>query len=151
MAPVSFTDPVEDEGTDVLPTPQLVGGYDLFLVRRRRIWRPPTDVYETDSHVVVKVEIAGMQEDDLNISFADRCLTITGIRKDPAGKLIYQNMEISYGAFRTEVRVDWPVERSMIEATYREGFLYVSLPKLPKRRIPIRTRQENDPEGQTTE
>ena len=92
-----------------------------------------------------------MQEDDMDISFVDRRLIITGIRKDPAGKLIYQNMEISYGEFRTEVRMDWPVERSMIEATYRGGFLYVSLPKLPKRRIPIRTRQENDPEGQTTE
>ena len=94
MAPVNFIDPAEDEDVDVGPPPQFSGGYELFLVRRRRVWRPPTDVYETDSHVVVKVEIAGVQEEDLDISLVAHRLIIAGNRKDPAGKLVYQNMEI---------------------------------------------------------
>ena len=36
-----------------------------------RLWRPPTDVYETDDAVTVKIEIAGMDPKDFNISFED--------------------------------------------------------------------------------
>ena len=104
----------------------------------RRVWRPPTDVYETDGRVVVKVEIAGMREDDFVISYADRRLVIAGCRRDPVGKLIYQNMEIRYGEFRTEVRIGWALDESAIEATYDGGFLFVFLPKQALRhRIPV--------------
>ena len=110
-------------------------------MRRRRIWRPPTDVYETDDEFVVKVEIAGMQQEDFQISFNDHTLTITGQRRDPVGKLVYQNMEISYGDFRTDVRIGWPLEQSEIEATYEQGFLFVKLPKVRQRRVPVRVQE----------
>ncbi|MHB1293407.1 MAG: Hsp20/alpha crystallin family protein [Anaerolineae bacterium] len=100
-----------------------------YSAQRRRVWRPPTDVYETERHIVVKVEVSGMHEEDFEISFADRRLVIAGHRRDAAEKLGYQNMEIRYGDFRTEVRVGWPLDESAIEATYEEGFLYVKLPK----------------------
>jgi HSP20 family molecular chaperone IbpA len=114
---------------------------DWYLVRRPRVWRPPTDVYETDEAVIVKVEIAGMKEDELHITFADHALVISGLRRDPVGKIIYQNMEILYGEFRTEVRVDWSLERQGIEATYEDGFLFVRLPKARERRVPIQVRE----------
>jgi HSP20 family protein len=106
----------------------------------RRRWRPPTDVYETERQVVVKVEIAGMKTDDFTISFADRVLVISGQRYDPVGKVSYQNMEIPYGEFRTEVRIGWPLEQREIEATYENGFLFVRLPKHSREhRIPVRS------------
>ena len=49
---------------------------------RPRTWRPPTDVYETDDAVIVKLEVAGMNPDDFKISFDDRVLTISGSRQD---------------------------------------------------------------------
>lgn len=117
----------------------LKGGRAEWLApRNRRRWRPPTDVYETDEHVVIKVEIAGMKTEDFTISYADRVLSISGIRPDQADKLIYQNMEIPYGEFRTEVKVSWPLAESDIEAIYEDGFLYVRLPKRSRERhIPI--------------
>lgn len=102
---------------------------EWYAFPQRRTWRPPTDVYETDDSIVVKVEVAGMQVEDFNISFVQRRLIIAGRRRDPVGKIIYQNMEIRYGEFRTEVRVGWALDQSAIEATYESGFLYVSLPK----------------------
>lgn len=108
------------------------GGYDWYLMRRRRIWRPPTDVYETDENVVVKVELAGMRVEDFTISFADRRLSVAGNRPDPEGKRIYQNMEIRYGPFCTEVLVGWALDQSAITATYEGGFLYIMLPKETK-------------------
>lgn len=116
---------------------------EWFSSKPRRRWRPPTDVYETDRHVVVKVEIAGMKADDFTISFTDRVLVISGQRHDPVGKISYQNMEIPYGEFRTEVRIGWPLEQNEIEATYENGFLYVRLPKYSREhRVPVRLGSE---------
>jgi HSP20 family protein len=118
---------------------------DWYVSPQRRVWRPPTDVYETDGSVVVKVEVAGMSVEDFSISFADRRLVIGGRRRDPVGKLIYQNMEIRYGEFRTEVRVGWALDEAAIEAVYEGGFLYVYLPKEARRhRIPVTGTGESD-------
>lgn len=117
--------------------------YDLYVVRRRRVWRPPTDVYETASDIVVKIEIAGVNEADLDITIADQCLVVTGHRKDPTGKLVYQNMEIHYGEFLSEVQINCQVEQERIEATYESGFLYVRLPKAPIYRVQVQIIDEN--------
>jgi HSP20 family protein len=101
-------------------------------------WSPPTDVYETDTSIVVKIEIAGLSPEDFAVSLAQRVLVVRGLRRDPASKLAYQRMEINYGQFQTEVRLPWPVdENSEIEATYGQGFLTILLPKAPVRQVPV--------------
>ncbi|MFQ5811625.1 MAG: Hsp20/alpha crystallin family protein [Anaerolineae bacterium] len=117
-------------------------------LRHIRTWRPPTDVYETDDCVVVKVEIAGMEEGDavftskFTISLSDRNLTISGVRHDPLTEaqgltLSYQQMEIRYGEFETEVYLPWTIVEEEIEATYEEGFLKVVLPKAKAQEVPV--------------
>jgi len=107
-------------------------------VRRSQIWSPPTDVYETDSSIVVKIEIAGLSPEDFTISLAHRVLTVRGVRRDPASKLAYQRLEINYGQFQTEVHLPWPINDSAeIEATYEQGFLTILLPKAQARRVPV--------------
>jgi len=111
-------------------------------LRHIRTWRPPTDVYETDDCVVVKVEIAGMEEGEFTISLSDRNLTITGLRHDPVAEaqglnLSYQQMEIRYGEFETEVYLPWAIVEDKIEATYEEGFLKVVLPKARAQKVPV--------------
>ena len=113
------------------------------LVRHQRSWRPPTDVYETDTCVVLKVEIAGMKEEDFHIVFSEGNLTISGVRRDPASKLAYQQMEIRYGDFATQVYLPWSVVEGEIEPTYQDGFLSVVLPKAKQERIEI-TRGEEE-------
>jgi HSP20 family protein len=107
------------------------------VVRHTHAWRPPTDVYETDEHVVVRVEVAGMKETDFSVSLVDRLLVITGVRQDPSPKVAYHQMEIRYGEFRTEIYLHWTVEQEDIKATYTEGFLQVMLPKATARRVRI--------------
>jgi HSP20 family molecular chaperone IbpA len=108
-----------------------------LTVRQRKIWRPPTDVYETDDSVIVKVEIAGMSEKDFAISLSNRNLSIAGTRSDPVCKLAYQQLEIPYGHFRTEVFLPQAVDRDGIRATYENGFLTVVLPKAQARKVQI--------------
>ncbi len=114
-----------------LPSRRWVSG------RQRKVWRPPTDVYETDDCIVVKVEIAGMDEGDFQISLDARRLIIGGVRRDPAAKLGYQQMEILYGEFETDVQLPRAIAEEGIEATYHNGFLSIVLPKAGPRRVPI--------------
>lgn len=104
-------------------------GQQWTLTYRGHIWRPPTDVYETDDTVVVKLEVAGMAEDDFNIIYDNGVLAISGMRRDSAAKVGYHQMEIPYGEFHTEVLVPVPINVDSIEATYQNGFLFVTLPK----------------------
>jgi len=123
--------------------PSALSEYEWYVARNRHLWRPPTDVYETDSHVVVKIEVAGMNDADFRVSFIDRRLIVLGRRRDPVGKLIYHNMEIRYGEFLSEVWIGWALDQSAIEATYEGGFLFVKLPKAKERHVQIRVAGED--------
>lgn len=113
-------------------------------VRTQKAFRPPTDVYETEDCMEVKVEVAGMRPEDFQISLAEQVLVIAGVRQDSSPKRAYQQMEISWGEFRTEVHLPWPVDEERIEARYLDGFLTVTLPraKARPRRIPINVRRK---------
>lgn len=112
-------------------------GQRWVSTRQHQTWCPPTDVYETDDCVIVKVEIAGMEERDFSISLEAKELTIGGIRRDPAAKLAYQQMEILYGQFETTVHLPRAIDEEGIEATYENGFLSVRLPKAKPRQVPV--------------
>jgi HSP20 family protein len=102
------------------------------------VWRPPTDVYETGDSAIVIVEVAGLSEGDYEISLTGRMLVVSGERRDPAEKLVYQQMEIRYGRFRTEVHVPWALDGTDHTATYENGFLRISLRKAQTRRVTVR-------------
>ena len=108
------------------------------------VWRPPTDVYETDDNAVVIVEIAGLREGDYDISLVGRTLVITGERRDPAEKLTYQQMEIRYGKFRTQVYLPWPIDSTDIAVSYEDGLLKIMLRKAQARRIPVQVVGEGE-------
>jgi len=106
---------------------------------RSRMWRPPTDVYETDDAVIVKIEIAGMNPDDFQISYVDRVLTVEGARKDVESKMTYHCLEIPYGEFQTRVLIPGSYLQEDIDAKYENGYLYVTLPKSKQEHhIPVR-------------
>ena len=93
------------------------------------VWMPPTDVYETEDHLVVKVEVAGMREEDFEVSVEDQILLIRGHRQDVNERRAYHQMEIRFGKF--EIAVDLPVALDLDQATaeYKDGFLTVIIPK----------------------
>ncbi len=103
------------------------------------VWRPPTDVYETDDSVVVVVEIAGLIEGDYAVVLSGRTLLISGERRDPAEKLAYQQMEIRHGRFRSQVHLPWALEPVGQQASYENGFLKIVLAKAQVRRVPVLT------------
>ena len=105
-------------------------------------WRPPTDVFETDDAVIVRVEIAGMRDADFVVALHDQLLIISGQRADPTAKVAYHQLEVRYGEFRTEVYLHWVVEQTDITAVYQDGFLMINLPKAKVRHVRVQEASE---------
>jgi len=106
-----------------------VEGLRWRIASRPRFWRPPTDFYETETNFVVRVEVAGMQETDFKITLGEQYLQIQGVRSDISERRAYNQMEIPFGEFISEIELPSPVLSDQVEAYYREGFLVVILPK----------------------
>ena len=104
---------------------------------RSPIWRPPTDVYENEQDVIVRVEVAGMREDDFSISLAGDRLTVRGNRPDIQEKRAYHQMEIPFGEFNLEVKLPAPVLADKVIAEYQAGFLRLVFPKDKPKRIQV--------------
>jgi len=105
---------------------------------RTHIWQPPTDVYETEVAIVVKIEIAGMQNAEFTISIDERMLSISGVRHGIAEQGAYYQMEISSGEFLSIVELPAAVMYDKIEAVYQDGFIRVILPKAVPSRIDVK-------------
>ena len=102
------------------------------------VWTPRVDVYETTNDVVVKVCVAGLDPDhvELTISADNRFLTVRGVRgeqdDDKAGRILYHQLEVYYGPFERIVALPAEVslDRGKLTAAYKDGFLKVVLPKV---------------------
>ena len=101
-------------------------------------WRPPTDVYEHEDAFVVRVEIAGMVEDDFAIALDQNVLVVRGIRPDLNERPVYHQMEINFGEFITAVEIQSPIDSDKVRAEYQNGFLWVFLPKAQPKVIKIK-------------
>lgn len=104
---------------------------------RSTIWQPPTDLYETEDAYVVRVEVAGMREDDFVLKLDGKMLTIRGTRSDTPERRAYHQMEIRFGEFAIDLELPRPVLATGVEASYQDGFLQVLLPKMRPQRIRI--------------
>jgi len=122
--PLRTTSFIPDDSTYLIS-----GIVNWRLTVQPNVWRPPTDVFETQDNFVVRVEIAGMKESDFSITLDKQILSISGIRPDlPERKAFYQ-MEIHFGEFGSEIEIPGPVDPDRVEAVYQDGFLRVNLPK----------------------
>jgi HSP20 family protein len=93
-------------------------------------WIPNTDVYTTEDGLVVKVELAGMRREDLELAVEGNRLVITGQRPDgcrtPGSKFLV--MEIHYGTFECVIEIPAGYDLSQARAAYQNGFLRVDVP-----------------------
>jgi len=111
--------------------------YRWRVLMRTPSWRPPTDVYETEDTIIVRVEIAGMREEDFTIELNGRELIVRGARQDPAERRAFHQMEIRFGEFSLSLELPFHIVSEEVQATYREGFLVISMPKSRPRQIQV--------------
>jgi HSP20 family protein len=94
-------------------------------------WSPALDLYESGDHFVVVVELPGMRKEDIEISWHDGALTISGERKreKSSNGETAQRTERYVGTFRRSIALPSRVDPSKVSATYQDGILKVTLPK----------------------
>ena len=93
-------------------------------------WNPPVDVLEEGDHLLVKVEVPGVDEKDLRVTFEDGMLTISGERQfERKDDRNYHRIERSYGSFTRTFSLPRNADGSQITASYTSGVLEISIPK----------------------
>jgi HSP20 family protein len=94
-------------------------------------WIPAVDVAEEDDAYVVKMELPGINKDDVKITLESNILTIQGEKKaeSEVKQKNYHRSERSYGTFQRSFTLPSTVRNDKIDAVYKDGILIVSLPK----------------------
>lgn len=144
---------IRDEIDDLLE--DLNAGSFFAPLRRRRkgqgrrisgalpefTWKVPVlDVIDKEDELKLSAELPGLTEDDIDLRVSDSMLTLRGEKKedreegDKEGD--YYLSERRFGAFERSVRIPEGIDRSKIEATFKNGVLTVRLPKTPEARAP---------------
>jgi len=96
-------------------------------------WAPKLDFSETKDAYVVKAEVPGVEQKDINVSIQDQMLTIKGEKhKEKEEKdEKHHRVERSWGAFTRTLALPTGVDTEKIAATFKDGLLTVKLPKAP--------------------
>ncbi len=103
------------------------------------VLEPPVDMYETDSEVIVLVEMAGIAQEEVELEVDGATLTIRGERRPLLGRpgRVYSQMEISHGRFGRDLLLPADVNAEGTTAVYKDGILEIVLPKA----APVTSRQ----------
>lgn len=99
-------------------------------------WFPAMDVFEKDGKFVVKAEIPGIDEGNINVSVEGDTLMIKGEKKmeKEVKEEDYYRSERSYGSFVRSIPLSSAVDKDKIEANYENGVLEVTLPKIAEKK-----------------
>jgi HSP20 family protein len=96
-----------------------------------RRFAPATDLIESDTHYILRADLPGLSEDDVNIEVDGNVLSVSGERKsehEHRGQGYYR-VERSYGSFRRSLRLPEGVDAGEIKANFDKGVLEITVPK----------------------
>jgi HSP20 family protein len=96
-------------------------------------WTPNADIYETPELLIVKMELAGILKEDLEITLLDRLLVVRGDRRETCphrqGHCSFRQMEIDYGYFERRLLLPSVVDGASAQTQFQNGILRIELPK----------------------
>jgi len=94
-----------------------------------RVWRPDADIYRTSDGWIVKVDLAGVSTEDLEIRIQGRTLSIRGCRRDTFFEedVVYHQLEITYSRFEKTLSFPCSIEGASLLRDYRDGLLILHL------------------------
>lgn len=112
-----------------------------------RFWQPAADVHESPTGFLIKMEMAGVGTDNINVSLSadGRRLTVAGVRAERhderAERTYCHQLEIYFGPFERTFALppQIDIDRDKIAATLKDGFLTITLPRRPKQAVVSRS------------
>jgi len=103
-------------------------GYEEQARAHRNTWVPAADIYASGADLVIRVELADVRSEDIDIFFADGVLTVSGHRStEPEGEVTFYTRELYYGPFRRSMVLPDDVDESRISASFRNGVAEVTV------------------------
>ncbi len=119
------------------PSDLLLQGQDFLDPPVVGSWTPQVDICETESGVLLRAELPGVDSQDIAISFQRDSLRLQGIKREPTQSrklLCYYCLERTYGRFDRHINIGRIVNPRLARAHLNKGILTVELPKLKDRR-----------------
>jgi HSP20 family protein len=101
------------------------------LTQGSRLWSPAVDVAEDRNEIVLRAEIPGMKQDEIDIELTGDTLTLRGERKFENEERTenFVRVERSYGRFQRSFTLGVPIQHDKVTASYQDGILEIHLPK----------------------
>jgi HSP20 family protein len=115
------------------------------------------NVSETEKEIRITAELPGVTEQDIDVSLDDDVLTIRGEKKFERtdDKENFHFVERSYGTFQRSLRLPFPVDPEQVQASFENGVLTVTVPKIGRqersRRIQVQGRGAGGPGAQSAQ
>ncbi len=108
-----------------------VGGTPASMAVAEGVWAPAVDVCETKDGFLVKAELPGMKQEDIQITIVENTLTLKGERRqeNEVKDGGYTRIERAYGTFQRALALPSVVDASKVRAKYKDGVLEIELPK----------------------
>jgi HSP20 family protein len=105
-------------------------------------WMPSVDILEKDGNLILRVEVPGMSQKDIDLKLEGNVLTIKGEKKHSQEESNgnYRRIESSFGSFTRSFTLPETVDRDKIHADYKDGVLTITVPQKPEvkpREIPV--------------
>ena len=104
---------------------------DLWDLQTETAWFPAVDAYEDKERLVIKADLPGLKQNEIDVSVEDGVLTIKGEKKkeNEVKEKNYYHLERAYGSFERRFTLPTNVDTSKIKANYKEGVLELALTK----------------------
>ena len=101
-----------------------------------RRWMPAMDLVETADHYVLRADLPGLSDEDVNVQLEDNMLTISGERKaeHESEQEGYYRLERAFGAFSRSLTLPDGVEPDGVQAHFDRGVLEIRIPKPAQRK-----------------
>ncbi len=98
---------------------------------REGVWQPLVDIFENDEEVVIKAELPGVDQEDIEVKIEDTTLIIRGERKQDAEirQENYHRIERYYGPFQRSFLLPQTIDQQKVKAACDKGVLTITLPK----------------------
>ena len=101
----------------------------VFLSAAQQLadWCPAADVYRTDWGWILKLDLAGVRLEDVQVHISRRSISVSGMRRDCMSEdsCRFYSMEITYSRFHRTIELPEDLEGSKVQMDYRDGLLMI--------------------------
>lgn len=109
---------------------------------RKETWSPAVDIFEKKGELILRAELPGMEEKDIDLKLEGNVLTLRGERKfeKEDKESNFHRVESFHGSFSRSFTLPDTIDRDKIKAEYKNGVLTVTMPHKPEvqpREIPV--------------